>query len=534
MKSCESNCIERLRLRSMTLEINHKILGENWVLTSEKMDLTAKVDELTIENLYLKQELARFKKAIFGSKSERFVSCDEQFPQQLSLELSLPEPLPTVPQRETITYEREKPTEEKKIIPFRGAFPADLPRVEVIVEPEVIPVGATRIGEEISDQLEFNPGTIYVKSTIRPKYVLPKQQGETESKIIIAELPSQPIPKGIAWPGLLAYVLVSKFTDHLPLNRLIQIMKRMGIELSESTLVDWVRQCCKLLLPLYELMKKEVLNCDYIQADESPLQVQTRDRPGASHKGYLWGYRAVVKMIIVFLYEKSRSREGPKKFLKDFKGTIQADGYTGYDCFDETEHTTLICCMAHVRRKFKEALDNDKVRAEYALSKIRELYMIERYARENKYTEEQIKTLRQEQSLPIMREFERWLIENKVQVMPKSSIGKAISHTLRLWNRLKRYLDNGKYLIDNNLIEQQMRPIALGRNNYMFAGSHNGAQWIAMMYSFFNTCKMHNIEPYAWMKEVLTRIPDHKANRLHELLPIPGNGFATTEKKQIA
>jgi len=534
MKSCESYCEKKQVLRSMSQDINQNILSKNWELESKNQDLTATVEQLTIENQYLKQELARLKKAIFGSKSERFVSSEEHFPQQLSLDLTLPEPQPITTQKETITYEREKPTEVKKEIPFRCALPADLPRVEEVIEPEVIPAGAKQIGEEISEQLEYNPGTLYVKKTRRPKYLLPRQQEETESKIIIAELPSQPIPKGIAGPGLLAYILVSKFVEHLPLNRLIQIIKRMGVEFSESTLVDWVRQCCKLLLPLYELMKKEVLNCDYIQADETTLQVQTRDKPGATHQGYLWGFRSVVKMIIVFLYEKSRSREGPKKFLKDFKGTIQADGYTGYDCFDETERTTLIGCMAHVRRKYSESLDNDKSRAEYALSKIRELYMIERYARENKFTEEQIKTLRQAQSLPIMKEFERWLIENKVQVMPRSSIGKAISYTLKLWNRLKRYLDNGKYLIDNNLIEQQMRPIALGRHNYMFAGSHNGAQWIAMMYSFFNTCKMHNIEPYAWMKEVLTRIQDCKANKLHELLPISGNGFATIKKNQIA
>ena len=148
MKSCESNCIERQKLRSLTLEINHKILGENWVLTSENIDLKAKYDQVIVENLYLKQELARFKKAIFGSKSERFLSSEEQFPQQLSLDLTLPEPLPITTQKETITYEREKPTEEKKEIPFRGAFPADLPRIEEIIEPEVIPVGAKKIGEE--------------------------------------------------------------------------------------------------------------------------------------------------------------------------------------------------------------------------------------------------------------------------------------------------------------------------------------------------------------------------------------------------
>jgi len=456
MKSCESYCEKTQVLRSMTQDINQNILSKNWELESKNQDLTATVEQLIIENQYLKQELARFKKAIFGSKSERFVSSEEQFPQQLSLDLNMPEPLPITTQKETITYEREKPIEEKKEIPFRCALPAHLPRIEEIIEPEVIPVGAKKIGEQITEQLELNPGTVYVKKTIRPQYILPKQQGEVESRIIIAELPSQPIPKGIAGPGLLAYILVSKFVDHLPLNRNIQILKRMGIEFSESTLVDWVRQCCKLLHPLYEVMKKETLKCDYLQTDESPIKVQTRDRPGATHTGYLWAFRAVVKMIIVFLYEKSRSREGPIKFLKNFRGTIQADGYSGYDCFDETENTTLLACMAHVRRKFKEALDNDKARAEYAMRKIQELYMIERYARENKFTEQQIFSIRQEQSLPIMKEFERWLIENKVQVMPRSSIGKAISYTLKLWNRLKRYLDNGKYLIDNNLMEQQM------------------------------------------------------------------------------
>ena len=178
-----------LYYKRMAQDINYDSLRKIWELEWENEDLQADLDKKMIENLYLKQELARLNKAIFGSKSERFVSSEEQSPLQLSLDLNMPEPLPITPQKETITYEGEKPSEEKKEIPFRGAFPADLPREEVIVKPEVIPVGAKKIGEEISDQLEFNPGTIYVKSTIRPKYVLPKEQGETESKIIIAELP---------------------------------------------------------------------------------------------------------------------------------------------------------------------------------------------------------------------------------------------------------------------------------------------------------------------------------------------------------
>ena len=205
--------------------------------------------------------------------------------------------------------------------------------------------------------------------------------------------------------------------------------------------------------------------------------------------------------------------------MNDFTGTLQTDGYAAYNIFDKPGKISLLACMAHTRRKFETALDNDKVRAGHALTKIQALYSTERKAREAGYSFEQRKELREQESLPVLAELEEWMKQNITQVMPKSAIGIALAYTLNLWNRLNGYLLDGKYEIDNNLIENSIRPVALGRKNYLFAGSHDAAQRTAMLYSFLGSCKMNDVEPSAWLKDVLTRLPDHKANKLHELLP---------------
>jgi len=205
--------------------------------------------------------------------------------------------------------------------------------------------------------------------------------------------------------------------------------------------------------------------------------------------------------------------------LKDYRGALQADGYSGYDAFEKQPGITLLACMAHARRKFEEALKNDKTRSEHALKLIQQLYAIERHAREQKMKPEKRKELRQEKSVAILEEFHGWLKENICITLPQSAIGKAIGYTLNLWSRLIRYLDDGRYEIDNNLIENSIRPVALGRKNYLFAGSHEGAHRAAIMYSFFATCKINNIEPFDWLTKVLSRIPDHSIQRLEELLP---------------
>lgn len=234
---------------------------------------------------------------------------------------------------------------------------------------------------------------------------------------------------------------------------------------------------------------------------------------------------------MVFQYQPSRSREGPREFLRHFEGTLQTDGYQGYNDLipSKPEQITLIGCMAHARRYFEKALENDPDRAKHAMEMIQRLYAIERQGRGMELDAGQIRQLRMEKAVPVLNEFKSWLDESLNQVLPKSAIGKAIAYTLNLWPRLIRYTENGAWNIDNNLIENCIRPLALGRKNYLFAGSHKAAQRAAMMYSFFATCKVNEVEPLAWLTDVLHRIPEHKANRLSELLPLGSHRLAEGE-----
>ena len=265
--------------------------------------------------------------------------------------------------------------------------------------------------------------------------------------------------------------------------------------------------------------KKKILQGDYLMADETPISVLTEDKPGATHKGYHWVYYSPIERMVLFDYRKGRGREGPEELLKDYRGTLQTDGYTAYDSFEHKPGITLLACMAHARRKFDEALKNDKTKAEHVLGLMQQLYQIERQAREENLDYDQRKALRQDKAAPVLQELHAWLKENVIQTLPKSAIGIAITYTLHLWPRLIRYLDDGRYEIDNNWIENSIRPVALGRKNYLFAGSHEGAQRAAIMYSFLGTCKINNIGPLEWLSNVLKRFPDHSIQRLEELLP---------------
>lgn len=249
------------------------------------------------------------------------------------------------------------------------------------------------------------------------------------------------------------------------------------------------------------------------------MPVQTKDKPGATHRGYQWVYYDPVRRMVLFDYRQSRGREGPRQMLKDFKGYLQTDGYTVYDNLKSKEEMTLLACMAHARRKFDQAKDNDRARAEQALKMFAELYQVEQQARDQQMNHHQRQLLREELSVPVLNRIEQWLQQNLGQVAPGSGIGKAIRYTLQLWPRLRSYTQDGRFEMDNNLIENSIRPLALGRKNYLFAGSHKAAQHVAIMYSLLATCKLNDIEPWAWLKDTLTKLPDYPANRLHELLP---------------
>jgi transposase len=485
---------------------------ENGVFLTLEMynQILAQAREREAENLYLKQELAQLKRMIFGSKSERHIGGD---PSQLNLGLDVEPVEHSEKETKQITYTRNK-TGNKKGSAIRLALPSHLHREEHIIEPEEDITGARKIGEVVTEVLEYTPGKFYVERYVRPKYVLPK-----EEKIVIGELPSLPIPRGNAGAGLLAHLLISKFVDHLPFYRQVQQFKRQYIDIAESTISGWFAASCRLLEPLYETLVKKVQQSSYLMADETPIPVQTKDKPGSTHKGYHWVYYAPVEKLVCFDYRKGRGRDGPEDFLKSFRGMLQTDGYVAYDIYEKRDGITLFGCMAHARRKFEKAKDNDLERAEYVLERMQKLYMTEREASEKGLSFDQRKELRAEQSLPVLKELEKWMKEQLPDVLPKSSIGQAIAYTLGLWNRLTRYIDNGQVEIDNNLIENSIRPVALGRKNYLFAGSHEAAQQAAMIYSFLGTCKINSIEPYGWLKNTLQRIPDQSIQKLDELLP---------------
>jgi transposase len=485
---------------------NESVSLEQYLLIKkENSDLHAEV-------LYLKQELAQLKRMIFGSKSERHIGVD---PGQLNLALNV-EPIQQ-PEKDTeqITYTRSKP-DNKKGSAVRLALPSHLHREEHIIEPQEDITSARKIGEVITEVLEYTPGKFYVEKYVRPKYVLvlPK-----EERIVIGELPSLPIPRGNAGPGLLAHLLISKFIDHLPFYRQVQQFKRQDIDIAESTISGWFTASCRLLEPLYERLVKKVQQSSYLMADETPIPVQTKDKPGSTHKGFHWVYYSPTEKAVCFDYRKGRGRDGPQAFLEPFRGMLQVDGYNAYDIYEKKEGITLYGCMAHARRKFDKAKDNDPERAEYVLERMQKLYMIEREAKEENLSFEQRKQLRVEKSLPVLKELEEWMKKQLPEVLPKSSIGQAIAYTLGLWNRLTRYIDNGQVEIDNNLIENSIRPVALGRKNYLFAGSHEAAQQAAMIYSFLGTCKINNVEPFEWLKTTLSKLPDYSIQKLDELLP---------------
>jgi len=475
-------------------------------------------DKLLSDYIFAKEELEQLKRLIFGKKNERFVSkkSDEKL-----LDLFAEEQIETQPkeepEKETVSYER---TKKQKKQPKRTVLPAFLRRFVETYLPDNLPEGATKIGEVITEILEYNPGEMYVRRIIRPKFVVKNNNKDTENQIVVADMPSDlPLPRANAGAGLLSHLLVSKYIDHLPFYRQRQIFKRQKIDLAESTINDWFSSVCRLLEPLYDELKKQTLKSTYIQADESPMPVLTKDKPGSTHKGYQWVYHSPPDRLVFFDYRKGRDKSGPKEILKLFSGILQTDGYAGYNDFGRRTNTTLAACWAHVRRKFEHALRNYRSVAEPIILKIQAIYAIERKIKEVNYSEKQILEIRQNKSKPIVEEIQNLLLSQKDKVLPKSDIGKAINYTISLMPRLKVYLTDARILIDNNLIENAIRPLALGRKNYLFAGSHQGAERAAMMYSFFGSCKLNGIEPQQWLKSTLEKILDYNIQNLKELLP---------------
>ncbi len=473
-------------------------------------------EQSQVEMLQLKQQLDQLKKMIFGSKHERFIPSSVNDP-QLSLDIKAETTANiSVTGTKQISYTRTNVAVEQKPLqhPGRMKLPESLRREEIIIEPTEDIAACKKMGEEITEVLEYQPGELYVKRYKRIKYAKPDNGG-----VVIGELPSRPIEKAMAGEGLLAQIVIDKYVDHLPLYRQMQRFERVGVKLPYSTLTDWVSNTCRLITPLFNALKAEVLQTGYLHADETPIKVMDKDKKGETHRGYYWVYQNSIHKIVFFDYQESRGREGPVEILQNFKGYLQTDGYVAYDVFDKRENIVQIHCMAHARRMFNDALDNDMAVADHVMQEMQKLYAIERNCKEQNLSFDEIKTVRQEQTVPILGSLGKWMKEQYIHAIPKSSIGKALGYSIERWEKLSRYTENGMLNIDNNPVENSIRPIAIGRKNYLFAGSHEAAKRSGMLYSLLGTCKMHGIEPYAWLKDALQRIATHPINKINQLLP---------------
>jgi len=391
-----------------------------------------------------------------------------------------------------------------------------------------------RIGEETSEQLDYRPASLFVVEHVRHKYVCRRCSAQSDPlnpsdtpAIVVAPKPVQPIDKGLPGPGLLAHIVISKYVDHLPLYRQESILARQGVYISRSTMCDWMAECAGLLTPLYLLLKVQVLSSRVIHTDDTPVPVLA---PGTNKtkKGRLWVYIGDRNHpALVYDYTPNHSRAGPEAFLTGFQGIMQADSYNVYDGI-YASGITEVGCWAHARRYFFESKLTDASRAHEALARIGLLYDIEREAKEligiqqldGPAADALRLRMRQERSLPLVKDFFTLLEEWQRLVLPKSPIGKAVAYALNIRAALTRYTSDGMLNIDNNVAERALRAVAIGRKNWMFAGSDAGGQTAAVLYTVLGTCKYLGVEPFAWLRDVLARLPEMPNERLDELLPL--------------
>lgn len=479
--------------------------------------------ETTIEQLL--EQLNLFRNEKFGNKSEK------------SKDLSIIDEAGIAPDEDVEGAEEiivSAHTRKKRTGNNNGGrkpLPDNLPReirtYDLAEEDKVCSCGnyLTCIGEEKTEQLEIEPAKLYVIVHTAKKYACKA----CEEIVRQAVKPKQPISKGLAGAGLLAHVIVSKFQDHLPLYRLENIFKRIGVDLPRATLGYWVIKCYQLLLPLYMLMLKTIRAYHIAYADESTLQVLKEPGRKAKDKSYMWCVAGGIKenFCYVYHYAASRSHKIILELLGDFAGYLHCDGYPGYDTYAKEvkkEHgidVIQVGCWYHCRRKFVEAakVSKNSGLARWMINKMKELANIEIEAINNKLSPDEIYNLRQTKAKPILDEIKIWIDANKDKALPKSLMGKAMDYAFNQWKKLENYLLNGLLENNNNRMERTMKPYATGRKNWLFANSVEGANAAAVLLSFIETCKYHKIDPFRWFKYVLSNIHNYNSDNLHELLP---------------
>jgi len=406
----------------------------------------------------------------------------------------------------------------------RKPLPVDLPREQVIHDlsdaEKICACGHAlhKVGEDKSEQFEFIPAQIKVLEHVRYKYGC----RQCEEGVKVAPLPARPLPKSIATPGLLSHILVSKYNDHIPLYRQEHILQRYQIDIARSTLCHWVLSCGELFQPLIHLIKKSIIKSNYVCVDETPVQVLEKSNKINNSKSYMWVYLtgSPEHRLILYDYQATRSSQAVNTLLADFKGYLQTDGYAGYHDLQAKTAIIAIGCWAHVRRKFMDIVKVNKAegKAWEAVKIIKRLYAIEKEAREKQLTFDKIQALRQEKAKPIINDFKSWFEKTLLGVPPQSPLAKAIQYALNQWPALTSYLDNGELMIDNNAVENAIRPFALGRKNWLFLGNERGATAAANIYSLIMIAKANHIDPYHYLRYLLEQLPLCKTDEQRTLL----------------
>lgn len=457
--------------------------------------------KLKYDNLL--EEIRLAKQHRFSPSSEKNILQSDLFDEA---GIELPEEV-----KEQLSDEIEVKSHTRKKHPVRRPLPSYLPR-EVIVHdiPDVEKVcrcgeHLVRIGEEISEQLKYIPAKISVIQHVRPKYACKPCQ----ENIKIAAMPALLLPKSIATPELVAHIIISKYCDHLPLYRQEAIWERMEVDMPRSSLCGWILKTAELCEPLVRLFRKNIIAHDYAQVDETTIQVLNEIGRDNQTKSYMWVYRGGGdKPCIVYDYQETRGGYHAQQFLAGFKGYLQSDAFSGYNFALNDVNIISVGCHAHARRPFAELVKSNKTSglAPDALKFYRKLYAIEKEARDNQLTAEVRYRLRLEKSVPVLETFKKWLDHHLPKTSEQGAIGKAIRYCLSHWKELNSYLQDGRIEIDNNLIENAIRPFALGRKNWLFNGSPTGAKAGAIFFSLIETCKANGIEPYRYLCAMLNHI----------------------------
>lgn len=495
-------------------QLRQMLINEAALVQSQAAVIEANNRELALRDIKIQKltfEIAQLRRARFGARTEQFSKEQaELFEETIQTDVAATQT--------EIDQIAAQPTERAASTPRRAPLPAHLPRTDIYHEPEaaVCTCGCTlaRIGEDVAEKLDYTPGVFTVERHIRGKWVCAQCETLTQ-----APVPAHVIDKGLPTARLLAQVLVAKYLDHLPLYRQEAIFGRAGVAIARSTLAQWVGQCGVALQPVSDALKAEMLTHPVIHADETPVAMLD---PGAgkTRRAYLWSYSVGAHdpiKAVVYDFTESRSGRHAEEFLGDWRGTLVCDDYSGYKHL-LSKGLTEAGCMAHARRKFFELqAANQSVIAPEALNYFAALYGVEREG-QHLCAETRLQ-LREQRARPIANELHAWLHQKRLQVPAGSATAKAIDYSLRRWQALTHYLNDGNVPIDNNWIENQIRPIALGRKNWLFAGSLRAGQRAAAIMSLMQSAKLNGLEPLAYLTDVLMRLPTHPNSRIGELLP---------------